>query len=409
MTNLINLDAILAKFAKEQAKSWHFSKEWRTAIIVSMLAKMGTMVVSMGAGWYFFHYYALGYFQDWFIAMLVAVILLLLLELGTAITLSKFFKFLFHKKFVTAITCLLVMVFLFYASFQASTNGMAMRQSNQVDNSEGIKKAFAQQIAAIQNDTLQISEIHQNIARIEANPQGWQGHKRVYLTTQQLAEIRSLREDIKQIRADQKVVIKGLEVKKNTTIAANSLKMSETAAQYYSFASWVMVAQIILNAFLMFAWVKIYNENEAEEVLTTEIVDITNHLKGQISKVLTTQLIDVSNTLEKAVLIQDTGVNSIEYKQQKGGKKQIGFQTGDSTKLPVGGSREPYYPSEKTPKGYKIKCDNCGEIAYKKRDNARFCCDNCRRIYHNNLHASEKKNIKTYYHGINKDIYWKPS
>ena len=143
MTKVTNrFDLFLANIAKNQAHLWHFAKEWRSMIIVSLIAKLVTMGISILAGYYFFYAHVLAYFGQPITAISITVICLLLLELLTNITLTKTFKFVFYKKWLVVIGCVLGVLLLFIISFQVTCNGWALKESEKVDTSAVIEATY---------------------------------------------------------------------------------------------------------------------------------------------------------------------------------------------------------------------------------------------------------------------------
>lgn len=354
MTKVTNhFDLFLANIAKKQAKLWHFAREWRSMIIVSLLAKLVTMAISVFAGYYFFYSYTLTYFESEVLAIGTTVVCLLLLELLTNITLSKTFKFAFNKKWLTATGCAVGAVLLFLASFQVTCNGWALKEGENIDASMVIEQEYNEKEAAQKADiSIQIADIKKQMATIEKNPLGWSGYKRTKLTDGQLEKIFDLNAKLSDLRVLHSLFLQELTKNKKKALEANKMQIQQEASKYYNIAAYIMVAQIIFSALLTFFWVKIHKENQDEkEVLSAEVIQMRREIKGQMWDTLQTDLRDFSRQL-KYMVTQPIELQNESITDSTNGVRTdieevrtMGFQIGDRSN--ESGSNPSANPQEK--------------------------------------------------------------
>jgi len=263
----------LENFAKRQYNQQSFLVEWRAFILITIIVKIATMTFSVFAGYFYFLDLFTSLLNDKALSITFSVVNLMLIEVLTAIALSKFFKFALRGKLRTAIFALFLAVGLFSVSFISSTNGLAMRQSEKVD----VRKEIADNYTELSKD-LELNfktdrdYIQGRINTIIINPQAWQGNRRSHLTADQLktiddyyADIKSLTDGYKKAKAE----IRGDHLAK---LKNNNVEVASEADRYYNIVAVVMFVILSVNGLLMYFFSKIYEEKTNQfELLTSEI------------------------------------------------------------------------------------------------------------------------------------------
>ncbi len=257
MKAINNNKSIISKLISAQAKRlmglYPTSEEWPIAIIILTLIKLGTMAISAYAAYSFFLSYTYPIIKQTEISRIVTAIILVLLEILTAVFLTKFFKFLFRKMYFISVLVFIVSAGLYTISFISSTNGLAQRQSSKEDNSGIIKNELLlkmQQLKSEKHTNLQ--EINNLIEDIRTNPIVWSKGKRVFLSKEQQNNIIELERQKTIVRNTHNIQLEKLNKQFQEELAHNQFTKLNTANKYYTVMAAIMAIQFIVTGILVF-------------------------------------------------------------------------------------------------------------------------------------------------------------
>ena len=170
-----------------------FIKEWNVYISILLVLKLAAMVFSVFAGFFFFRNIFNQLLANNTAAVIFSTVTLLIIELLTALSITKFFKFALRGELKTAVPLLILTTLIFSISFISSTNGLSMRQGKIADNSEYIKSEYNLEKENINESFDRAKEEYiSRIDLIRTNPQGWINGKRIILTASQLKDIKNI-------------------------------------------------------------------------------------------------------------------------------------------------------------------------------------------------------------------------
>jgi len=365
MTKVFKSSELLKKLARINFKKHSFIIEWRTFILISIILKISAMTFSVFAGYYYFNQLFISILNSAFLSSVFGVIVLLIVEILTAISLSKFFKFALRLEMKSAMPILFLSIFFFSISFVSSTNGLALRQSQKIDNTEIITAQYNDKILNVNllyDDKKAL--VKERINTIKANPQGWTKGKRTILLSYQLKRIDDYYNDLQKSEKNRKQELNGLKSKNQNDLQLNSKYMNLESEKYYKIVSVLMLMIFLINGLLMFFYSKIFNENEAElatvEVIKTFSTDINNKAVNLIEN----QIQDTFNMYFSA--IQN---NFDTLQEDKNINKSIGFNTNNVTTNKVDTTKG---------KTENRTCLHCSKEFIYRTWNQKFCCDNCR-------------------------------
>jgi len=168
------LNNFIEKRASTTYRIHEFVKEYGVFISLVLLVKLATSLFSAYAGYFYVKSLFLEILNDYTWSIVFAIISLVLIELLTNISLSKFYKTSLRGKIKAAIGFVLLSAVFFGLSFYLSTNGLAQRQTQKTDNSQLIIEKYQLQEKYIKdqanNDKKETKEA---IELIKANPAGW--------------------------------------------------------------------------------------------------------------------------------------------------------------------------------------------------------------------------------------------
>ena len=280
---MFNFDILAAKLSRNNYKAWHFSREWRTAIIVMIALKTLTMIVAMYAGYEFFYTTLLPIVEKPIVASACTVIIMAILEVLTAVFLSKFFKFILRKRFAPVIFSFLASLIFYSISFNAATKGLAMLQSAKVDQTKTIVENYTVQETGLKNDfTDQVKRLEKEIETIKSNPAGWVDGRPTRLTPDQQEQILMYNNAIAEVRQNERDALLKLDASKQSNIKANEVETTFQADRYYKFEAVLMFLQLVANGVLMFFWSRIYYENYEADHKREELAQLNNEVKANI-------------------------------------------------------------------------------------------------------------------------------
>jgi hypothetical protein len=267
------LSNFVGRAAGKAHKINSIKKEWLIAIIVFHVARLGAMGVSIYAGFYYISYTLSPVIQNPVHVLYASVTILVMLELLNMVFLSKALKFGLHFNWKVFISAGIVAAGLYTLSFIISTNGLAMRMSRVVDNSDAIIADNRGQIAAMHAEyDAQIVVLRDGIRAIDASPGGWKdGRKDGTLTPSQLTERNQLTTAIAAINAERRANVKQLQSVQENLLAQNRTTMSENATKYYEHVSWVMFSLLFSNFMIAFFNSRIAEQDKPEQVIGDQI------------------------------------------------------------------------------------------------------------------------------------------
>lgn len=276
---------MLDKIALQQYLKHPAKQEWGVFIGFIFIVKIITWGISVYAGFY----YLKNFIQTTMVeseigAKLFAVIFLVAWEVLTTISLAKFFKFFFRglKELKAAIGVFVVVLIFFGISFYTSTNGLSMRQSDKVDNTNDILLKEEIQINNTQKEYQGlIADINNQINTIKANPEGWSGGRRIVLLAHQNRQIDSLFQRKAAIQKEFKNDLTQIKEQTKSNLELNKTEQTSEADKYYKIIAWVMIIQFLSSGLLMFFWRKITLEKNPDAIIDETVdstVEITDNL-----------------------------------------------------------------------------------------------------------------------------------
>lgn len=257
------------------------SREWRVAIVSLALARVLTMVITAYSAYFYFFTNIQPVIKVNHVSKFITILILILVEILTAVFLDKTFKFLFRKRFLTAVFALLI-VFGFYSiQFISTTNGLANRQSLKKDHSmELIKENTILKEEAKNEFRSAISGIDTLIKDIKANPASWSKRKRNILTLEQQSNLINLEKQKSMLKQDLVAHLDKIEKQLQEKLRINEVISKQTGNQYYKFMEIVMIAQFFITGILIYLFHLIQMQEHKEEI----VIDELNSIKKIIQK-----------------------------------------------------------------------------------------------------------------------------
>jgi len=361
---------LLSKLAKHSYMKHSFLKEWRVFILIVLVVKLAAMLFSIFAGYFYFNNLFISLLNSPFWAKVFAGINLLLIEVLTAIAISKFFKFVIRGTFRTAIPVLFIVIALFSISFISSTNGLALRQSTKVDNIESIENQYnykAEVVKAEYHDHINI--IKARIKDEQSNPQGWTGGKRTSLLKDQLLRIDSYYADLKSRSNELKTQLSSLENEYQMEKQANNGKMQNESDKFYDIVAIVMILIFLVNGLLMFFYSRIFDEREAQLSKIEIITEIGEEMQAKTDSLIENAIntrfslyFEAFDTQAKRPIITEPNIKEIT--------PQIGF-------ISTGAKDIRQNDNRRSPSSDR-QCKHCETSFDFKHWNKQFCSDECR-------------------------------
>lgn len=378
----------LKKLAKHSFAKHSFLKEWRVFILITLVVKIAAMIFSIFAGYFYFNNLFTTILNSPFAAKIFAITNLLLIEVLTAIILSKFFKFVIKGQIKTAIPILLLTVGFFSISFYSSTNGLALRQSKKVDNIEIINASYQ---LKKENLNLNINQqkdlINDQIVTIKNNPQGWNKGKRTILLSDQLLSIDLYYKDLKRLEKAKRNDLRKIKESYLQEKAINNAHMTNEADKFYNIVTIIMVLIFLVNGLLMFFYSKIFDENEKELSKIEVIDDFSTEVEQKTVQVVETKILDTMNMyfeaftkhVPTAELKKALDKESITIPVNDNSKKTIGFEQLKEKKPLQNESNVKQNDNMHATRSTKISvCKNCGSEFEKNTPHHKFCNESCR-------------------------------
>jgi len=296
-----SFDAYAGKHAKNQFTLWHFSKEWRVGIIILSILKVVTWIISIYAGFYFLFKIIFPVVESEAAAKMISFSLLVLTELLTWFFLSKFFKFLIKGIVGVAVFSGVIAIGIYALSFYMTTNGLAMRQADKIDQTVMIVDNSGLEIEQTKLAySARIDDYRKEIDLIKASPQGWINGQLKRLTAKQLADIKSYNFTIDSLGRAMKTEVATIEGSKTQQLTTNTIQTTAEADKYHNYVIIVMIAQFIFNGLLMFSWSRIFNENDNLQSVREDLAQVKNTIIYSFFQNIGETLLDDANTFIQA-------------------------------------------------------------------------------------------------------------
>lgn len=322
-TNINILSEKVKLFAKNIFDTKEVSKEWMTIIILTCLLYVGTMVVSIFSSHFWLENIISPLFDNKSNAIIPVIIVLALGEILTAIFINKTIKFVLkHEYKIAAITGVFGLCLYIY-TFKASSEGLALRQSVQVDNTVRIKHNTEKTISEIKADYgRQISYIDDKIQVIKKNPAGWSEGRRSHLTAEQQKDIEKYNNLIEKKWDEMHTALVRIDESHKNKLQKNQAIVDNTASKYYRIVSIVMLIQVLANFIITFFLYQIYAEKHQKSIIEENIKNQARFLEKTTGD-LAQQLIYNRISMIIGVINELTDINALDTKAAR----QIGFNT----------------------------------------------------------------------------------
>lgn len=402
------LSNAVKNYALRNWRLYSFKQEWLTIIILVIVAKIATSIVSVFSGYCYLDNIFFGLFASESLSRVVTVFALVLIELLNALFLAKFFKFLLRMNNLKWVFPLLLSVALFALSFVISTNGIALYTAGKVDLSKNIAEKYITEIRAVDNDYKeQTAIIQEHINNVKANPSEWKDGKRCVLSTAQLAEIREQYDKITELTNKKESRIKALNEEKAKELQANSANTENEADKYYLYVAVIMFIQLVASLALWFFWCKISAEDDPEtnkvEAVSAGLAQIENTVDGCINARVDGKLAVLKTIYAKIAAENDKlTIAAKEEKTPKSNVRIMGFDNvkSDDTATDLNALTRGVSTLKKTPVTSKnvnatpesfAVCEECGKALNQSQivRRARFCCPSCRVKNYNKTHTGK--------------------
>ncbi len=375
MRNFIQFGETVKKIAKNSYKKHSFVKEWQTFIFIAILLKLAAMAFSIFAGFFYFDNLFISLLNSPFWSKFFSVLALLFIEVLTAISLSKFFKFALRLHFKTAVPVFFLSLFFFSISFISSTNGLALRQSSKADNTVLLTAQYNDKVFNINTlHSNQKDQAKEQIVTIKANPQGWANGKRTILLAGQLNQIDKYYSILQSLESVHKSELSKLKTSFNNSILQCERQMLFEGEKYYKIVSFIMALVFLVNGLIMFFYSKVFNENEQElqkiEVIETFSDDIQNQTTGLIED-------KINNTFDLYFSAMQNSFDKLNQPIVKQGSA-IGFANRNNDI--VINDKKPLNKTQSL--NESINCLNCNKEFKPFNKIQKYCSTACRADYH---------------------------
>lgn len=425
------VDLLTKAISKHAVKNWKlqtFKQEWLFVILLVLVLKLATSAVSIFSGWYYLTDFFADFVPNDFLAKLLSVIALLLIECLTALFLAKFFKFALRLNFLQSLMPLICVSGIFAVSFIVSTNGIATYVNTSDTQIESVKTDYLTLKNAVNEElTENINTVKMQIANINANPENWKDGKRCVLSKEQNQQINKCFEQITKFKQDAAAKIADIEKQEQSEIANTKQTINATAEKYYKIVMHIMIVQVLSSAILWFFYSKIaieeapqdqYNENLNHLFLQTDKIierNFENRINSRIfalenvinntKPTMQTQInanADVKKNASNKVSIKGFGGNSENISRETDENISVSRETNeknsvnDAVNIVVNDNFNANTASVlNVSENLTPKCQFCGKeltIAQVSR-RAKYCCPSCRVKAFNATH-SKKIDIK---------------
>ena len=400
------LSNAVKNYALRNWRTYSFKQEWLTVILLVIIAKIATSVISVFSGYCYLDNIFFGLFGAESLSKIVTVFSLVIIELLNALFLAKFFKFLLRMNNLKWVFPLLLSIALFALSFVISTNGIALYTSNKVDLSKNIAEKYITEIRAVETDyNQQTAIIQEHINNVKANPSEWRDGKRCVLSTAQLAEIREQYDKITDLTNKKESRINALNEAKAQELQSNRANAETEADKFYKYVACIMFVQLVASLALWFFWCRISAEDDPEtnkiEAVSAGLAQIENTVDGCINARVDGKLAVLKTIYAKIAAENDRlTITAKEGKTPKNTARIVGFDgvKNEDSETDLNAVTRGVSTLKKTPVTSKINnassesvavCQECGKALTQSQivRNARFCCPSCRVKNYNKSHV----------------------
>lgn len=394
------------RYALKNWRLYSFKEEWLTIILLVLLTKIATSVVSVFSGYCYLDNIFYGLFMSENLSKIVTVFALVVIECLNALFLAKFFKFLLRFDNLKWIFPLLLSVGLFALSFIISTNGIAIYTAGKVDLSKNIDSKYITEIEFVNSEFAdQKNTILAHIDDIKANPTEWKDGRRCVLSAAQLAEIRQCYDDITELTKNKDLKIKELNTAKLHELHDNKTNTENEANKYYVYVAAIMFVQLVASMALWFFWCKISGEEDPEtnkvEAVERGLMQIESTVDNCINTRIDTKL-DVLQTIYSKIAAENdkkltATAEKTTGKQPQKTPKIIGFDSVKNSVTDTEKNADTLGVSDVklTPVTASVNastvCVECGKTLTQSQivRRARFCCASCRVKNYNRTHSDK--------------------
>ena len=324
-----DFDLWATKEAVENFKSWHISKEYRVLILILIVGKRITQIFSIYAAYYFLFTYINNSLNNLVVSVVFTLFFLALIEVLTAVFISKFSKFMLKGHFKTMVVFAFLMVVMFSVSFYTSTEGLEMRAVADVLVTDSITLKYKQeQETVIAQYNERIAHYKQQIETVESNPQGWKDGKRCILVKEQLEKIDEYTTKIEQLNNELEQQKEKLNQTKLTEIETNKTESQQTGNENYWFAVAVMFFSFVVNVGLMIIDSLIYKEKRPADFDNEQTNFLISTIKNFVKTVVTDEVSEEVQHLQKGIIHASTRTQTqseVPATEKSNTKNQIGF------------------------------------------------------------------------------------
>jgi len=324
-----DFDLWATKEAVENFKSWHISKEYRVLILILIVGKRVTQIFSIYAAYYFLFTYINNSLNNLVVSVVFTLFFLALIEVLTAVFISKFSKFMLKGQFKTMVVFAFLMVVMFSVSFYTSTEGLEMRAVADVLVTDSITLKYKQeQETVIAQYNERIAHYKQQIETVESNPQGWKDGKRCILVKEQLEKIDEYTTKIEQLNNELEQQKEKLNQTKLTEIETNKTESQQTGNKNYWFAVAIMFFSFVVNVGLMIIDSIIYKEKRPADFDNEQTNFLISTIKNFVKTVVTDEVSEEVQHLQKGIIHASTRTQTqseVPATEKSNTKNQIGF------------------------------------------------------------------------------------
>ena len=326
------LESKIQKIARQTIKKHPVKREWKIAILMALLLRLLTMAVSVYAGIYYLHNIAIPIFKNYWVALIISVTALIFIEGIIMVFMNKGFKFLFKKEALTTAASFLAVALFWAISFHISTNGLAQRQSDQVDKSTNIVEKYQTRIDNLKNRRdKRIRNIENSIEEIRNNPGGWVGGSREVLTSGQQERIQNYYERIAKIRQNTKNRISTIKQNKQKELQENRQKQTNTADLYYKIVAVLLIIQLIVTGIFIFLLTRVWEEENQEDYVQEKIEPVKESIQESMMSTVFEYIAMLQKKINTSLASTVEEDDPLPEKEANKIQQTIGFITGQST------------------------------------------------------------------------------
>jgi hypothetical protein len=389
---MAKLNNFIENRASNTYRVHEFVKEYGVFISLVLLVKIATSLFSVFAGYYFVKVMFIELLNNYAWAMIFSMLTLILIELLTNISLSKFYKTSLRGKIKSAIAFILLSFVFFGLSFYLSTNGLALRQAKRTDNSKMITEKYNLQLSELEHQAeSEKNQAKEAIELIKANPSGWRNGKRDVLLSEQLAAINSYYSQIERITQRFRQDKENLKDARLKELHLNTELIAREEKKYYRIVVGVMVIQLFVNGLIMFFYSRIYNEKHKDQLAKETVQEFASDISDTTDKLIKHNISSAYMNYLSALSFQlkeNDVKKSIE--QDKSKVPQIGFKNmfEISRYNATMGTNEKQINSNDITNQFKSNdkdaklCKHCGKSFSPYNIRQVFCSANCRMTWH---------------------------